>query len=188
MPDKISHVLISKKYLEKTSNTQDKEYFYYGAIYPDLYDLSKKEEYYKSHFIQKGTGYNPKLLESFIKKHNYAPSSFLKGVDFHIFTDHFVSKNLNRYYSFYTETKNKIDAELSKILTDYALYHCRNEKIMPIVLKEENDEQIQNSFYEFEKYRKTDIGDISSVNSSYLEFIDEIIYEYSRVYLKNFSF
>ncbi|MGI5064909.1 hypothetical protein [Treponema putidum] len=42
------------------------------------------------------------------------------------------------------------------------------------------DEQIQNSFYEFEKYRKTNIGDISSVNGSCLEFIDEIIYKYLK--------
>lgn len=180
MPDKISHILISKKYLEKTNDIKWKEYFYYGAIYPDLYDLSKKEEYYKSHFIQKGGGYNSKLLENFIKKHSYAPPSFLKGVDFHIFTDHFVSKNLNKYYSFYTEIKNKTDVELSKILSDYALHHCRNEKIIPVILKEENDEQIQNSFYEFEKYRKTDIGDISSVNNNYLEFIDEIIDKYLK--------
>ena len=165
MPDKISHILISKKYLEKINDIKGKEYFYYGAIYPDLYDLSKKEEYYKSHFIQ---------------KHSYAPPSFLKGVDFHIFTDHFVSKNLNKYYSFYTEIKNKTDIELSKILSDYALYHCQNEKIIPVILKEENDEQIQSSFYEFEKYRKTNIGDISSVNNNYLEFIDEIIDKYLK--------
>ena len=60
------------------------------------------------------------------------------------------------------------------------MYHCRNEKIIPVILKEENDEQIQNSFYEFEKYRKMDIGDISSVNNNYLEFIDEIIDKYLK--------
>ena len=60
------------------------------------------------------------------------------------------------------------------------MYHCRNEKIIPVILKEENDEQIQSSFYEFEKYRKTNIGDISSVNNNYLEFIDEIIDKYLK--------
>ncbi|UTC67415.1 MULTISPECIES: hypothetical protein [unclassified Treponema] len=178
MPDKISHILISKIYLEKTNDIEEKDYFYYGAIYPDLYDLSKKEEYYKSHFIQKGAGYSSKLFENFIKKHSYAPPSFLKGVDFHIFTDHFVSKNLNRYYSFYTDIKNKTDEDLSKILSDYALHHCRNEKIIPVALKEENNDKILHSFYEFEKYRKMDIGDISSVNKTYPEFIDEIIAQY----------
>ncbi|MGI5112821.1 hypothetical protein H0R90_12785 [Treponema putidum] len=189
MPEKYAHILIAKKYLYGMElNLLDISDFFLGSIYPDLFNITNKDVFYTSHFIKEGKGFQLSLLNEFcINNYSKFSKYFFEGVRLHIFSDLYVKKTIDEYYSFFKDTINYSDSDL----VDQLIRYNKSQIISELKILKENkvylndlQENFDNIFIADETNNKSFLNVDEEKYNNYLE---KMISEYKIKQFEEFD-